>query len=163
MTDVYLCGHGHWRTVGLNEPFTMLPKGTKLSVYTPVGRYLDPGCAYATITGDTSAGGIVFTPDQTFEEFRSCPNATLLPLNPGKDKVYIDVFTMAANKGKQICQVNTATRLSALLEQYKGAHLHWMACRPRLGDKSVSEGGFNDDYLPDFGLMGGIPEQLSDK
>lgn len=163
MPDVYLCGHGHWRTIGLDEPFTMIPKGTKFSVYTPVGRYLDPGCAYATMTGDTSMGGIVFSPDQTFEEFRTCPNTTLLPLRPGPDDTLIAIFTQAANQGKQIHRVNSATRLRTLLEQFRGCYVHWMACRPRLRDKSVEEGGFNDDYIPAWGMVGGIPSHLRNK
>ncbi|VUD69286.1 hypothetical protein TDB9533_04653 [Thalassocella blandensis] len=163
MADIYLCGHGSWDTIGTNDPLVVLPAKTSISFYTPVGRYLDPGNAYATMTGDTTGGGFVLPVDHEVKEYKMCTNLTLKPLVPGTDTTHIAVFDRAQNLGKQIHRVNRVTRLRELLPLLKGNHLHWMACRPRLNDSSVDEGGFNDDYIPQFGMLGGIPDHLRNR
>ncbi len=144
MANVFLCGHGEWKTSGVGAIFTTVPRGTSLSVYTPIGRFLGLSQACEILRGDQGR----LTPDQKFHGYQSCTNLTLCPATE-----YGGQFRQAGISGSnQVHMVLANTKLSELLQQFEGHDLHWMACRVRFGGRDTTEGGFNDDYFPARGI-----------
>jgi hypothetical protein len=138
MADIYLLGHGAWRTVGKSNIYTQVPKGTSVVFYTPIGRFISSRQTSAIMLGAQNR----LRPYQEFTEFKTCPNVIL------SDGVFkIEALALLAS-GVRFARVIERTPLSALLIKYGGNRLHWLACQPRLGGLDTEEGGFNDDYFP---------------
>ena len=144
MANVFLCGHGEWKTSGRATIFATVPRGSTLSVYTPIGRFLGLSQACAILRGDQGR----LTPDQKFRAYQSCTDLTLCPATE-----YGGQFRQAgASGGHQVHMVLGDTMLSDLMRQFEGDDLHWMACRVRFRGLDTTEGGFNDDYFPARGI-----------
>ncbi len=144
MADIYLCGHGAWTTSKRATVFTTVPRGTSLSMYTPIGRFLGLGQACAILRGDQGR----LMPDQVFRAYQS---TTDLELSPATE--FSGQFQQAGNAGGgQVHMVLAETMLSTLLRQFEGHNLHWLACRVRFGGRDTTEGGFNDDFVPARGI-----------
>ncbi|HQI00099.1 MAG TPA: hypothetical protein PLF54_02110 [Deltaproteobacteria bacterium] len=129
MANVYLCGHGQWKTKGEAKIFTVLPKGTTLKVYVPVGRFLGVPDAMAIIRGDEGAMG----PDQVFGPYQSCPDTSLFPAVEFQGQFQAVVNTA----GGQLYMVMAETKLSALLNQFAGNDIFWIACRGHNLDRQL--------------------------
>jgi hypothetical protein len=121
MPNVFLCGHGQWKTRGEGTIFTTVPGDTTLRVYTPVGRFLGVADALAIIRG--AAGAL--PADQIFRAYQSCPDTSLFPA------LEFEGYFRAAvqDAGGQLHVVAHETRLSYLLAQYAGNDVYWIACR----------------------------------
>jgi hypothetical protein len=122
MADIYVCGHGGWRVIGMSSVFVDVPAFTEVVFYKDIGWELDLTEAEAILRGDANAP----QPERTVASFSHCPDMSLLPSQ------YDAQFAAAATTGGVNAFVVTAeTKLSDLLEQCKGNRIHWMACSSR--------------------------------
>jgi hypothetical protein len=144
MANIYLCGHGEWATTGARTGFITLPPRTTVSFYTPVGRFLWISQACDIMRGAPGA----LTPDQTYRQYQSVTDLTLHPA----PEMRVRFTTAALSSRAQMEMVGRATTLEALVEEFAGNDLHWLACRVRFGGLDTAEGGFNNDYGPSRGI-----------
>jgi hypothetical protein len=142
MANIYLCGHGEWATKGAKSGFGIVPKGTSVSFYTPVGRFL----SITQVQG--IMGGTGLPADQKFLAYQSATDVMLHPAPEMRGRF----ARAAAATGARVAFADRPTRLSELMERYAGNDLHWCACRVRFEGKDTTEGGYNDDYFPSRGV-----------
>lgn len=139
MADIYLCGHGEWKTSGMPTGFASVPAGTTVSLYTPVGRFLGIGQAMKILAKAPDA----LKPDEVVQPYRT---VTDLLLHPAPE-MRVRFMTAALSSGANAVMVDKESLLSELMAEYAGNDLHWLACRVRFSGLDTTEGGFNDDYM----------------
>lgn len=141
MPDIYLMGHGTWSTKGATDAYTLVPKGTSVVIYTPVGRYINSSQTSDILLDSPNR----LAPYHTFTEFKLCPNTTLA------HGLFLREEQAITSSGKTYYHpgVGVMTKLSEILDSdaFKGNTIHWLACQPRFNGLDTTQGGFNDDYL----------------
>ncbi len=121
--DLYFCGHGGWDTRGHSSVFVEVPAGTEVVFYKEVGYPLTVGEARKILEHDSQA----LRPVRTIRGPMQAPEMTLYPAQE-----FWPVFGAAAKVGHADWHaVATETRLGALLQRYRSARIHWIACSVR--------------------------------
>ncbi|BDG70249.1 putative adhesin [Roseomonas fluvialis] len=139
MADIYLCGHGEWKTNGVPSGFANVPARTTVHFYTPIGRFLSIDQAMAIM----GKGPGALQPDQSVGAYRTVTDLALYPA----PEMRVRFMTAALNAGATAVMVDHDSMLSDLLTEYAGHDVHWLACRVRFSGLDTTEGGFNDDYM----------------
>ena len=123
MTDIYVCGHGGWDTIGYSSIFVQVPAGTEVVFYREIGNVLYVSEAEAILRRANNA----LTPARVISAYQQCPDMTLYPAQN-----FWSRFGAAAGTGGVFWHaVATETKLSYFLERYPGTRIHWIACSVR--------------------------------
>ena len=123
MSDIYVCGHGGWATIGYSSIFVQVPQGCQLVLYKEIGEvlYLNEAVAILRRAGNAPI------PARTVTSYQSCPDMTLYPAEN-----FWGNFNAAANAGGVNWHpVSSETRLNYFLRYYSYARIHWIACSVR--------------------------------
>lgn len=123
MTDIYVCGHGGWATIGYSSIFVQIPAGTEVVFYKEIGEVLYVREAEAILRRANNA----LSPARVIGAYQQCPDMTLYPAQN-----FWPRFGAAAGvSGAYWHAVATDTNLSYFLERYPGTRIHWIACSVR--------------------------------
>ena len=123
MTDIYVCGHGGWGTIGYSSIFVQVPGGTEIVFYKEIGDVLYVREAEAILSGAANA----LPPARTVTAFKQCPDMTLYPAQ----EFWSNFGAAAQTGGANWHAVATETKLSFFLMRYPGTRIHWIACSVR--------------------------------
>ena len=73
MLNIFLCGHGQWFP---DDGFFTLPRGMTVTFYIHHAKTM-----YQNLVNQIVSGQYTGVPENVIEEFKNCPNMTLLPDN----------------------------------------------------------------------------------
>lgn len=128
MSDIYICGHGGWDTIGRSSGFVNLPASTSFVLYEEIGHPMYVSDALEILSRNPGAKA----PVRRIGAFKAAPDMTIFPAPEFEGQ-----FVAASSAGgSRAFVVSSPTSLARVLGRFRGHTIHWIACSNRMLNKS---------------------------